>query len=1504
MPLPNRPLTNLKKDPSLQLDSKTLSSGFMALYRCLPKDPLFFYAGLAMKQAYPTLVQSSSIGSTVRKSNAVFLKEAVAEAWVSVAMATLVSVKKNANTVSFSIPVCVIRNLAQSEPNKYLRTMANIVADGRAEAMEGIKDVEPSLEELNLASLSGTGLWAKHANNLKGILNGKIVRRDMREFNVWFLEGQIPANLASFMTQVPFAQMRPMDIWALLYSLVQGRFGAYERPPLCSIPLSKIAETLPHTEETRLGIYDMVLDENNVLYVLPTKLDNVSSYESEFSTKMLNADGTFSMYSTDPGAETTVKGLPSPRPLFLDWVNHKFTYVLGSGRTSVKDLIRCVPANISHVRDFLQRPIMVDQEGFQLLFNIGGSLGVAPEASKYNWVKTITDMAVKAGPAVGVPVRDASTVSWVDVISIYEKSNAMQTIFKQHLGMGLFDYFEKLRNFLLENAEVAYAKISVLTYYAADAKLACLLSNRTYESVQKTIDEDRALRSKAINQGKDPNFKLPALPYIAENRALVPHQVNVQNTLRESPDFALLPIAAGGGKTMVCVTEYLKLLQEGKIHRALIMCPSHLVSQYVTEFVYATKGKINVIPFVATTFFPPPRGTGLDQLTKLVNSAPINTVVVADYNLAKGPSRSQSIGYGTASSELFPIVDILRSFRFDCVWLDEAHYLKSESTTQRAVASLVSDIKMKRLMTGTLTPNVIQDIVRQMQLFDPGIFGSSSDFIQRYAEDTRGSRITKYRAGALAEINSRIRDYVVVAGAKRKEWAAFLPPLKEVSYAVSFTSAQRKVYTDILSNAVEELIKQVENNPELRERLYDEQGNIREEAMQSLLGPTFARLEIFTIAPMQDELGRELLHGDDLKSPKIAKIIELLREHREENGGKNGKVIIFCNNLKSVDAIYDALPNDLRDQTIKYSADTKTENVAEFNTNPRKQFMVGVQQSMNTGLNLQVADFIIRTDTVWTPGEVEQGNSRIQRPNLKVKEQRQAVKVAWLVASGTIDVLKSAFLLAKMAQVRKLEESGNPLYDEFEPLPLFPIKMDTILEIAQLGDEVMQSYFDNYASMKRIEHQDYANFKKEHPEYLNAEGLPNFHAIPVAPALPGSKLMYKLPYVPGMDIFNATELGLVRYDQYLIQQGFDSAYLQKELESDGDEEEEDDTPSTRELTKAEISKVEGLWVHTEFGDGEIIGGSRLRIRIRLTSGEVVRPRKMASFIITRKSARHDELRTKVLKEVGEIPFDAPEPPASSARETTKAPTKLIRKGGKVVNLKESVKEIEPEEDTSMHVELHLTVANDFPGLIFYGADENKAAARALEAIGFTKPKPFYYAPIPTYQQWLKQLVGWEEKGFKFDKNCYLALKQFVTNFKSMRKNATSLVGISTTSALRNFFRLEFLVNKDPKLLKPYPLVIDDVAMLALPAQGNLSSKAAIQAYKAPGVKWRLDSGAGTLSVYTTSLAVVDKNLRILQKQGFVITNLKELMKERRRFRLDHPLSTGIQKKLLNQPQQF
>ena len=68
---------------------------------------------------------------------------------------------------------------------------------------------------------------------------------------------------------------------------------------------------------------------------------------------------------------------------------------------------------------------------------------------------------------------------------------------------------------------------------------------------------------------------------------------------------------------------------------------------------------------------------------------------------------------------------------------------------------------------------------------------------------------------------------------------------------------------------------------------------------------------------------------------------------------------------------------------------------------------------METGLNLQIADTLIRIDNVWSPGRFEQGLARVNRPDLKSDvDPRMATGLFmyYITVDRTIDVLKTARL--------------------------------------------------------------------------------------------------------------------------------------------------------------------------------------------------------------------------------------------------------------------------------------------------------------------------------------------------------------------------------------------------------------------------------------------------------------------------------------------------------------
>ena len=75
--------------------------------------------------------------------------------------------------------------------------------------------------------------------------------------------------------------------------------------------------------------------------------------------------------------------------------------------------------------------------------------------------------------------------------------------------------------------------------------------------------------------------------------------------------------------------------------------------------------------------------------------------------------------------------------------------------------------------------------------------------------------------------------------------------------------------------------------------------------------------------------------------------------------------------------------------------------------------MIGIRDSLETGLNLQSGgcSTLVRIEGCWTPGEQEQGDSRIFRPDLKnATDSRDQVLFLTIIADTTYDVTKAARL--------------------------------------------------------------------------------------------------------------------------------------------------------------------------------------------------------------------------------------------------------------------------------------------------------------------------------------------------------------------------------------------------------------------------------------------------------------------------------------------------------------
>lgn len=1343
----------------------------------------------------------------------------------------------------------------------------------------------------------------KALEQLKSIPGASITIRPFYSGYVFLLTLQFSRAECEFMTNSNWLEIRPLDMYGMARAWADSRLGAQSRPPRSSVNLQVIAETIPADSKPITSTdYSILIDEGSEYWWVPPAVQDIRAYESEMSSSYSQDDGSFSAYSFK---EAKMRQGPKARVILTDWANLKLSYSDKSGKLHVKSLDRSITPNGTHYRRMLD--MRIDTAVGLNLLSLALSMGRLAGYDKVDDIvnqaplKRLSETVLREGQDFqgGDYQRGDSSGLELEgflpedmrIIHLYELKNVSAAA---HLWFGLL---EKLAQVSKDagHLPLLYTEYSVPSVSRVMALALILVHSGPNYAVLMT--EDNQARKVYTEQDKPlpPDYVPQSVPYMSEGRGMMPHQRRVTGKLASSPDFVVLPVAAGGGKTMIAVYDVLKEMANSTSKRFLIMCPSHLVGQYVKEFVYFTDGRLNVLAVNAYTL----KRHGIEGLAKLLSSAPVNTVVVTDYNIALGESRSFRTGYGTAVTKVFPVVEMLRSFVFDYVFMDESHMLKGSTGRQAAVARLVTPIKKKRMASGTLTPDSLMDLVKQVSLLDPTIFGSKAEFIEKYALEMRGEKVTQWKPTAARDIMAELKARAVWAPAKRKEWAACLPSLVEEAVTVQMTPRQQLVYQTVLESVVATIQEEMKSNKALLQALTqsseegaESTGDDEEEAdpvdLDKLLKPFLQRLEQFVTAPAADELGSRMLTGEDLVSPKVHAVIKIIRDHLES--GTPGKILIFTNYTASAEAIYESLPPDLKAKTIHYKAAEKAEHGALFETNPDKMVMVGVETSMNTGLNLQFCSRLIRIDSVWTPGALEQGNSRIGRPNIKVAETRTKVFINWVVMDRSIDITKMAYLFAKRVTIGLFEESGNPLYDGIEPPPLFAMTLDTIASSNERTSDMLTDYYSAYAAFKQAEGRDFADYRRTHPEDLDENGKLKMTPLQRAPNLPGSSLMYRVPYVPGMEIYKGEDLGLVRYDQLL--------QLDSDLLEDDETDDDDDgivtidpnaspeeqrlarRQASRAASQAELAKVQHLSVHCEYGDCEIVSVSRKQLRVRDSTGTTHKINKLTAFVITRAQTNHSDMRSEVLKMTGDIPFDAPSVLA------VKNPRSIALPSGKA--------KATPDSNV-ISVVLDMVVMNDFVGLEMNNVSTNLSGARALQGVGFKQPQPYAYALMPTADHMFKQFAKWHDAGFKIRKEYNQSCRNLYTALKNSRSNAKSYVGLATSVELQNFFRMHVKPVSDLDTLCPYPMVWNDQVYLCLPLSAHPASLKAMQS-KVAGVTWNKAKVDDTLSVFMPSLNSFDRNMHALLETGLVVSNIKDLIRVRKRLQRRSPaLVKGLQK---------
>lgn len=1344
----------------------------------------------------------------------------------------------------------------------------------------------------------------KFSSNTMQALHKCLLGMTINEHGEIWAKFFITKREAEFLTSTAFQAIRPANLYVPLQMWVGSAFGTKVDLPVSSLSITHIKQEVNKVMKKGAvvprnkldGI--CVLEDGNLVWI--PQADDAVAYENALHEYGIQDDGSYTFDPTGKMAQTefrigqqeTGKKLPANMPVYTDWVNLKFAYSLTTGILDVLDLERAVGLKAYHVRDYLDTPYGFDDgkpfkfltDALTLAEDIEADVAIAPTQGEMEWGKLredITSMGVSyyIDSAIRNVVSEhlVEEIKGFDDIRIRHFSPNSPIVSLRAVGRSLVKAMKACE----ENIDNVYKRYSVWTTIQFMARLK--IFSKYVTDFDKIVDKDNKDRDAYLKQGIDPKHKVDPVPNIGKTfseNGYMPHQAKAENMMREGPQFGVYSVSAGGGKTILILTNILQEIKRGNCKRPLVLCPAHLVADYIKEAVYVTEGKVNVIAITTQTM----RYHGMERLTKMIQIAPINTIFVTDYNFIKG--KGEDIGYGIKTVTIYRNVEFLRLFGFDLISIDESHFLKNVSLRSESAHRFISEIPMKRLASGTFVHDTITDIVSQFALLDPTVFGDREKFMKDYALEVRGGKVMAWKPNAQREIHRKMREHCVFIDCKRKEWATLLPNPEERFHGVELTERQAVVYKSVLDYTMELINKAIENDPKLRKALSDAEDENKFESLASLLKPYLSRLEQYLAAPSRDPLGKEvLIEKEDKLSPKVKAIIKIIRHHfgqeinegwDEDIGAKRkkgqelyGKVLIFTNHIEVAEEIYETLPPDLKKMCILYKAGEKMEARAEFENNPNKKIMVGVEKSMNTGLNFQFVSRLIRVETVWTPGEMEQGNSRINRPQLKKKDLRKNIFFDWIIVNKSFDITKASRLIAKTLQNAKFDEPENPKYQGMEDLDLIPMTLDTIQQMNDWTSD-LQSYLEAYQTYKVIQANDYEDYRKKNKDKMDSVEVPN------AGVLKGSKLMSRVPYVPGMELYGTDQLGLVRYDEFMRK---DIEY-EIEDEDEGEEDEGDDTSTLRQATRAksaeELKKVMGIAVHTEWGDGEVEGVASKILKVRLSNGEKVRSRKLATFVITRKSTNSKDIRNQLLKMAGKLPIDTPvDVPADKA----------IMKGGKIrpvkeediEDIEEKEKEAEPttpvilKKDTDAGIELNFEIVNDFLGISCPNMD-NAHAINVLSNLGFRPSPEYYFAKLKTPQNLVDLVTMWKKKGFVYPGYLNSRIKQLYTQLKS--KAGPKTFGVANKMGLKNFYVREFKPGSNSKEIKPYPLILGDGIYMALPAQAQVGTRNAIK-MTVPGIVWK-HAKKSELIYFVLNKNEAKNMLKKVIDSGLDITNKKQL----------------------------
>ncbi len=1250
---------------------------------------------------------------------------------------------------------------------------------------------------------------------------------------------------------------------------------------------------------------------------LPPKSPDPDFVESIIEAGGKQADGDWcAQDSIDPEGNEYVlvnghrqrKDRGQNRLVYVDWVMGRLSYTTADSRIRVVDITANRPASTFDIANYLRASLLERSDetedlvgALAFVHRISAKLGVEfPPSGNFEDVymsKQEYERLVSVFKDGGLPLTECLTTAATALASRRNPNGdefspaeyqALQQWYDEkskHFGLSVISknsifgfyraiatYYEAVTNKIHSDPDLAFGDLAVISSLRLIGALTVV--TKYADSEKEILEKDTEERKPYLNPDLDPpdQIQLPRFPFVSGKVELMPHQAKVFNYLKNFPRKSVIGVDAGGGKTLIALLYAALLFGEKKITKALIACPGKLVSNYVNDAGWLFRGRINIVCISSSVMSS--KNWGEEKMRDLIEAAPINTIFVTDYDFLSPSTRSKSIVefvYGNTRVATSLNTQFMREFKWGLLVMDEAHFLKTVGGTRNnEMTKMASNADYLMQMSGTYVSDNLSDVVGAFGILTPKTFGSHAQFADTYLIDGPKSAP---KPDAQKKIVEAMRQVSMVLNITRKEWNALLPRRTDQFFPVELSPAQSLVYMAILRETREQIDAALKENPALKSAFSkkaakeggenaDEEEQDEEDDVDDLLdGPLnmyLARLEQFLTAPAADPFGKNL-QGSDAVSPKVEKVAEIIRDHLRRK--IKGKIMVWTQYVESAQSVFDNLPNDIKKKAIHYTSAHSDSVLSQFEKNPEVQILVGCEKSINTGQNLQYASRIIRLETVWNYGTLEQGESRINRPmkNDPRKEENggNGIFYDWVFCNKSLDVTKNSRMFSKLISTVKYYHSDSPDYMGIDQPPPIKLSVNNLLTTNDWQDEDVgcASFFRSYEQYQQVQEREYKAFREDPKNAIEPYSLQD------GKVLPNSGLLVNVPYVPRMQIFQADKLGLEPFLEYVV-----SHHTKNSLSYWDDP---DWSP-------------QDLPIHCEYGDctavdyNSVSVGHPQSLRVITPSGSRASVPLSACWVVTKTVVKGATIREAFAQMVG-ADTGKPVIPSVPKRANPLEKEELDDVGRGVNNGKRGRLPEKDPKGTKGGFEIFVGSYGNFPVIAI---DAKNPVVQTnlpeLEKLGFAYTVPYRTALMRTpavLQKWLRAV---KDAGIDIDPAYGKLLSKDLAAWKEHKDLFKMLQAMGKTYR-PNFFRMQMKPAERGEI-KPY-LFVDNKngVYLCLNQKANSALMSHLTSLEVPGVQWS-SLIKNELAAFFTSKKEMETTLKHLLAD-FPVENSKEAMQD-------------------------